>query len=120
MNAAQKSELHKWRNTPEGQHFTESEKKKCKKAPASNRGPSEKKLQSAIRSALTEEHKKQKQYDDTIESMAQMIASAAAKTVPSTDKPANASIMGAHCNAAVELLKFKAHNASATAKSTAD
>ena len=31
LTAAQKSELHKWRNTPEGQRFTKSEKKKVQK-----------------------------------------------------------------------------------------
>jgi hypothetical protein len=116
LTPAQKSELHKWRSSPEGTRYSENEKKKRKK---NSRLHSEKQLQSAVRSALAQERKKQKE-NDAVESMAQVIATAAAKSkdAPAEDKKpgVTASVTTAHRNAAVELLKIKARNAKSDSK----
>lgn len=125
LTGAQKTELHKWRNTPEGQRYTDNEKKKRKASPSNNanRGPSDKQLQSAIRSALAQERKKQKDSEADVESTAQMIATAASKTVNSSAAGSSSSatvttppVTDAHRSAAVEFLRIKARKANTNVK----
>ena len=109
LNAAQKAELHQWRQTSEGKRFSDLEKKKRK---ASSQSATNKQIQSAIRSALAKERKKQKETMDNVEEVAQMIASAAASKSPAkNDSDKQPPVQDTHRTAAVELLKIKARKA---------
>ena len=122
LTPAQKSELHKWRNSPEGTRYSENERKKRKQS--STHRHTDKQLQSAIRSALAQERKKQKESDADVDAMAQVIATAAAKSkdAPAAAKTSDvtASVTTAHRNAAVELLKIKARKAKSDTTKSAE
>ena len=111
LTKEQKKELHDWRTTADGAHYSANEKKKLK----NKTSHTDKTLRSAIKAALAQERKKQKESDDDIESLAQVIATAAAKSTTATssdDKKPNvsAAISIAHRTAASELLKKRAAN----------
>ena len=124
LNKAQKSELHLWRQTDEGKRATDNEKKKRK---AHN--PKGNNLQSAIRSALAKERKKQK---ETVEvaAVAQMIASAeaASPNAPAqaavlasaqAPAPAAAPVTSDHRAAAVKLIRIRQRKADETGNKNA-
>ena len=112
LNAAQRSELHQWRATPEGKRLSDLERKKRKSTSQNN---SNKQIQSAIRAALAKERKKQKESKESLEEVAQMIASAATKPTPATESDKLPPVTDAHRTAAVELLRIKSRTANAAA-----
>ena len=118
LNPAQKEELYQWRSSQNGKKFSSDERKKRKSTgrPTAPSGSSEKTLKSAIKSALAQEKKKQKQQSDDVLEMAQIIAEAGKTALPSALKVNSSSttaVTDAHKVAALKLMQIK-KRASAT------
>ena len=115
LTAAQKDELYQWRTSQPGKKFYADEKKKRKYTGPPSNTPNGKTLQSAIKSALAQEKKKQKKQSDEVREVAKIIADA--NNQPQTPAPvlkANSSstsaVTEAHAIAAMKLLKIKSRS----------
>ena len=111
LTAAQKDELYQWRTSQPGKKFSNDEKKKRKHSgPAPSNLTNDKTLKTAIKSALAQEKKKQKQQSDDVLEMAKLIADAnkAPPPIPLKSNSSSTSVVTeAHTIAAMKLLKIR-------------
>ena len=101
LNGNQKYELKMWRKTQQGKQYTANEQNKRKH----NGGDAPRKatIQSAVKTALEQERKKQKKNTDDLQEMASIIASVTHKG-NTTSTPA---ITSAHMEAVQKLIQIK-------------
>ena len=107
LNADQRAELHKWRNTPQGKKFSNDERKKRKASAMAKSNINKAAIASAVQSAIAKEHKRQKQSAEEVETAAKLIAGvslANGKAESNANSSSTNSVTDAHKEAAVKLI----------------
>ena len=105
----QKSELYQWRKSQDGAKYSTDEKKKRKSGPKPQISD---KIKAAVKSAIAQEKKKQKQTDDKLDEVATILAKAMTSQPDgnTAGRTADVSATKAHCAATAKLLKIVSRN----------